>query len=75
MEATQRQRMTPEESDLLKSLMKEALIEVLQERRDLFHDLVDEALEDIALSQAITEGMESDTIDREDVMKYLLNGL
>ena len=57
--------------DQLKVLIKTSLIEVLEERRDLFLDAVEEALEDLALVRAIEEGEGSDLIEREEVFKLL----
>ena len=57
--------------DQLKALIKTSLIEVLEERRDLFLDAVEEALEDLALVRAIEEGEGSDLIEREEVFKLL----
>lgn len=51
----------------LKDLIKTALIEVLEERRDLLHDAVEEALEDVALARAIEEGVGTELIEREEV--------
>jgi hypothetical protein len=59
------------ESDELKQLMKSAIAEVLEERRDWMRGIVDEALEDIALQRAIDEGLESHTVSRDEVFAYL----
>ena len=40
----------------IKQLMKEAVIESLQEQKSIFHDLIVEAIEDIALTNAIRQG-------------------
>lgn len=40
----------------LKELFKEALVELLQERKDFFQDVVVEAIEGVALARAIEEG-------------------
>lgn len=53
----------------IKALFKQAIIEVMEERRDLIRDAVEEALEEIALSRAIAEGETSATVSREDVFK------
>ena len=53
------------EEERLKALLKEALIEVLQEQRELFTALLLEALEDLALIRAIQEGERSGVADRE----------
>ena len=55
------------EEERLKALLKEALIEVLQEQRELFTALLLEALEDLALIRAIQEGEHSGVADREEV--------
>ena len=40
----------------LKALFKTAIVEVLEERKDLLRDAIEETLEDIALARAIEEG-------------------
>jgi hypothetical protein len=55
----------------LKALLKAAVIEALEERRDLVRDVVDEALEDRAMVRAIDEESQSPTIDRSEVYKIL----
>ena len=55
----------------LKGILKEALIEVLEQRREWFSVLVTEALEDMALVRAIKEGATSETVDRAEIMHIL----
>ena len=55
----------------LKQLLKEAFIEALEEKKNIFHDLVIEAIEDVALAHAIKEGEETETIDRQEVFSIL----
>ncbi len=55
----------------IKSLMKTAILEILQERRDLFQDLITEALEDIALVRAIDEGKDSPPVERNTIFAIL----
>jgi hypothetical protein len=57
--------------DQLKDLIKTALIEVLEERRDLLHEAVEEAFEDVALARAIEEGETTDLVEREEIMKLI----
>ena len=57
--------------DQLKELIKTALVEVLEQRRDLLHDAVAEALEDIALVRAIEEGASSELVGRTEVFDLL----
>ena len=61
------------EPDELKRLLKLAIAEALEERREWVRDIVEEALEDIALQRAIDEGLESLKASREEVFAYLEN--
>jgi hypothetical protein len=58
--------------DRLKELLKAALVEVLEERKDLVQDLIEEALEDLAMARALEEGEQSPHISREVVFRRLL---
>ena len=55
----------------LKDLMKTAILEIFQERRDLFQDLITEALEDMALVKAIDEGKDSKPVSRDTIFAIL----
>ena len=55
----------------LKDLMKTAILEIFQERRDLFQDLIAEVLEDIALVKAIDEGKDSQPVSRDVIFAIL----
>jgi arginine deiminase len=57
--------------DQLKELLKAALVEVLEERRDLIHDIIEEALEEVALARAIEEGEDTSTVSRDEVFRLL----
>ena len=57
--------------DMLKQAMKEALAETFAEQRDLFREVVAEALEDFALAEAIEEGQQSEKVSRERVFDVL----
>ena len=61
----------PLEDKKLRELLKEAVIDALSERRDLFYDVMAEALEDFALARAIEEGRDSAEVSKEDVLKAL----
>ena len=54
-----------------KDLIKQALLELFQERRDLFMDLFDELIEDIALANAMQEAERGDLVSKEEVMAAL----
>jgi hypothetical protein len=55
----------------LKELLKVALVEVLQEQKDLFSDLLAEAIEEIALAKAIEEGEMTELVSREAIFRIL----
>jgi hypothetical protein len=52
----------------LKDMLKAAVREALNEHRDLVKDIVEEAMEDIALTRAIDEGLRSESVPREEVL-------
>ena len=60
-----------DDKNQLKEVFKQAFAELLQERRDLLYDVFTEALEDIALANAIKEGEETEIVSREQVFKIL----
>lgn len=55
----------------LKKIIKIALVEVLEERQDLLHDAIEDALEDVAFARAIEEGESTELVQREEVFKLL----
>lgn len=62
------------EEGKLKDLIKTALIEVLETRGDLVREIVEEAMEDVAFSRAIEQGIESEKISRDEVFAILNPG-
>ena len=59
------------DEDRLKEIFKEALTEMLEEKQNLFHDLVMDAMEDIALSRAIQEGQKSGIATKKQIFDIL----
>ncbi len=59
------------ESDELKEVFKSAIVEVLQERRELVRNILEEIVEDIAFSKAIAEGEQTPRVSRESVFEVL----
>ena len=55
----------------LKKLLKAAVVEVLEERRDLVRDALAEVVEDIGMLRAIKEGSRSAAISRDEVYQIL----
>jgi hypothetical protein len=61
----------PLEDERLKALLKTALLEVLEERKDLLRDLIEETLDDIALARAIEAGQRTEEVSRSEVFSLL----
>jgi hypothetical protein len=59
------------DEEKLKDLLKSALVEALEEQRALVQDIVEEAMEDIALARAIEQGLDSESISRDEVFVIL----
>jgi len=55
----------------LKKPFKEALIETLEERKDIFHDLIIEAIKDVALVRAIQEGEKTEPVSKKEILNIL----
>jgi len=55
----------------LKKLMKQAIIEAIEEKKDIVQDLFMEVMEDIALVRAIEEGETSGNVSRSEVFNVL----
>jgi hypothetical protein len=55
----------------IKDLFKQALIEAIEEKKEVVHDLLVEVMEDIAMVRAIQEGEESGSVSRNDIFKIL----
>lgn len=55
----------------LKNVLKAALVEVLEEKRALFSELLAEALEDIALIHAIKEGETTKAASKEEIYRII----
>lgn len=45
--------------EALRAVFKSAIVEVVQERKDLVRDIFEEILEDVAFSKAIAEGQQT----------------
>jgi len=55
----------------LKTILKAAIVEVLEERRDLVRAIIEEALEDAGLVGAIDEGLRTGSVNRSDILAVL----
>ena len=55
----------------IKDLLKQAIFEALEERRDVFYELIVEVMEDFAMVHAIQDGEDSGSISRSDIFRIL----
>ncbi|MEG3933522.1 MULTISPECIES: hypothetical protein [unclassified Microcoleus] len=55
----------------LKELLKAAIFELLKEQKEVFSEILTEALEDIGIENAIKEGENTETVSREQIFKIL----
>ncbi len=55
----------------LKDLVREAVVEALEQKRGLLYDAATEVLEDIALGNAIREGDRGDFVSRDEIYSIL----
>ena len=61
----------PVDESKIKQCFKEALFEVLEERKDVLYELIAEVMEDIALIRAIQEGENTKPVSKQEVLKLL----
>jgi spore coat polysaccharide biosynthesis protein SpsF (cytidylyltransferase family) len=55
----------------LKDLFKQAIIEAIEEKKEVVHDLFMEAMEDLAMVRAIEEGESSASASRKEIFDIL----
>lgn len=54
-----------------RSLLKEVMLELLQEKRDWFFEIMVEALEEIGLANANQAGRQNEFVDEQQIMALL----
>ena len=59
------------DTDLLKKTFKEAIAETLHEERGFLHEIIVEAMEEIAFGEAIREGINTELVPRDVVFGVL----
>jgi hypothetical protein len=55
----------------LRKILKEVIAETLLEQRSWLNEIITEALEDVALAEAVRKGLASDYVDRSEVVEVL----
>ena len=51
----------------IKDLFKQAIVEAIEEKKEVVHDLLVEVMEDIAMVRAIQDGEDSGPVGRDDI--------
>ncbi len=59
------------EESTLKNLVKEAILELMHDKRDDFEEVLAEVVEDIGLTKAIEEGESTESVDRAEILRVL----
>lgn len=54
-----------------REMFKELMIELIIERKDLFHEIFAEAIEDIAMGKAIAEGRKNEFVNEDKILQML----
>ncbi|MCJ7576948.1 MAG: hypothetical protein MUO91_00695 [candidate division Zixibacteria bacterium] len=55
----------------LKEVMKEAIIEIIKEKRKVFYEIILEAIEEVGLANAIREGRKNKFVGEDRILKML----
>jgi hypothetical protein len=61
------------DDEKIKDLFKKAIIEAMEERKDLVYDVLQDVMEDILLVKAIQEGEDSEVVERDEIFQILEN--
>ena len=59
------------DDERIKELFKQAIIETIEERKDIVHELLMEVMNDLAMIRAIEEGENSGNVGREEIFDIL----
>jgi hypothetical protein len=55
----------------LKELMKQAFVEVLEDRRETIYEILSDVIEDMALGHVIEEGQATETVSKDVIFDVL----
>lgn len=59
------------DDEKIKDLFKKAIIEAMEERKDLVYDVLQDVMEDILLVKAIQEGEDSEVVEKDEIFQIL----
>ena len=55
----------------IRRIMKDVIFELLTTKRDLFKEILEEVIEDIALGRAIEEGRKDDFVSKGEILETI----
>ena len=55
----------------MKDFMKEIMTEMIKERKDFFYEIILEAMEEVALANAIMEGRKDEFVNEDRILEVL----
>ena len=59
------------DSGKLKEILKQAIIEAMEEKKEVVHDLLVDAMEDLAMIHAVQQGEKTGAASRDEVFNIL----
>jgi Asp-tRNA(Asn)/Glu-tRNA(Gln) amidotransferase C subunit len=59
------------DSEQFKQVLKATIVELFHENKEEFYQLLSEIIEDIAMTRAIKEGEDTESVSRESIFKIL----
>ncbi|CAD0224170.1 hypothetical protein [Planktothrix agardhii] len=59
------------DDETTKEMLTEIMVEIIKTRKDLFYDIILEALEEISLANAIKEGRQDNFVSEEKIFALL----
>ncbi len=57
--------------DEIKSILEDIVFKLFQDNKEIFRDIVEEVIEDIALCKAIEDGRKNEFVSQEKIMRML----
>ena len=63
--------MATKEAEITKELLSEVILEAIDTKRDIFVEVFEEAVENIAMDRAIAEGLKTPSVSKKEVIDIL----
>ena len=57
--------------DKLKKVLKEIIVELIQDKKNVMSEIISDALEDVGLAQAIEQGRKNKFVDESEILEIL----